>query len=277
MPPSPTAAQPAIRALITGASGAVGIALSARLRDGGHAAVAWDRRAVTPGDHDAACALLDRERPSTIFHLAVAASPMGLDDEYALVNARWPAMLGALARERGIRFVFSSTVSVFTDEAAGPHALDDAPDANGGYGGEKAQAERELAEANPDAVIARLGWQIGSAPGSNNMVDFMERTMREKGVIEASTEWRPACSYVDHTADALIGLAQDHGSSGLYQLDSNRGWSFFQIASALNDRHGGPWRIEPADAPAMDHRMIDHRVEMPPLRAHLPTLPPLGD
>lgn len=80
---------------------------------------------------------------------------------------------------------------VFTDDAVGPFTPESVPDAREGYGFEKYTAEQQIRQANPDAVIARLGWQIGAAPGSNNMIDFLAK----QDVVRASEKWFPACSF----------------------------------------------------------------------------------
>ena len=65
------------------------------------------------------------------------------------------------------------------------------------------------------------------------MIDFLERQVREHGRINASRRWLPACSFLPDTAEALwSALSQP---AGLYQVDSNARWSFFDIATALNN------------------------------------------
>ena len=255
-----------MKAIITGLNGAVGTALKAQLVAGGHLVVGWDRTAVLPNDLNAADQFLQATHPDVLFHLAVASQPTGQENEGWRINVEWPTQLAGLCRQRNIRFVFTSSVMVFTDDALGPFTPESVPDAREGYGYEKLTAEQQVRAANPEAVIARLGWQIGEAPGSNNMIDFLAR----QDVVRASEKWFPACSFLADTAVALQTLA--YAAPDLYLLDSNDRWNFYQIATALNDLHGNPWRIEKTADFIYDQRMRDPRTNMPSLDKRLPSL-----
>lgn len=255
-----------VKAIITGINGAVGTALKAQLVAAGHLVVGWDRTAVLPNDLNAAEQFLQATQPDVLFHLAVASQSTGKENEGWLINVAWPTQLARLCRQLDIRFVFTSSVMVFTDNAVGPFTPESVPDARDGYGYEKLIAEQQVRVANPEAVIARLGWQIGESPGSNNMIDFLAK----QEVVRASEKWFPACSFLADTAVALQSLA--HATPNLYLLDSNGRWNFYQIATALNDLHGTPWRIEKTADFIYDQRMRDPRPNMPLLDKRLPSL-----
>lgn len=159
---------------------------------------------------------------------------------------------------------------VFSGTAIGPFTVDSVPDAAEGYGYEKRMAEQRVQYQNPHATIARLGWQIGEQPGSNNMIDFFDRETRAHGKVGASTRWWPACSFLEDTADALVRLLGAH--PGCYLLDSNARWTFFEIARAISACHDDRWEVVPTEEPAQDQRMIDPRVAMASLATRLPSL-----
>ncbi len=255
-----------MQAIITGVNGAVGTALEAQLLADGHEVTGWDRTAVPPKDLPAAEQFLQATQPDILFHLAVASQSTGKENEGWWINVEWPTQLARLCYQRNIRFVFTSSVMVFTDDAIGPFTPDSQPDAREGYGYEKLTAERQVRAANPDAVIARLGWQIGDAPGSNNMIDFLAK----QDVVRASEKWFPACSFLADTAVALQSLT--YAAPGLYLLDSNGRWNFYEIAAALNNLHGNQWRIEKTADFVYDQRMRDPRANMPLLDKRLPSL-----
>jgi dTDP-4-dehydrorhamnose reductase len=102
------------------------------------------------------------------------------------------------------------------------------------------------------------------------MIDFFH-TQSKNGAIGASTRWYPACSFVTDTVAGLNRLAL--ASPGLYLIDSNREWTFFEIASALNALHGNRWQITPDEDFIYNQRMIDPRAGIPSLKARLPQLP----
>lgn len=262
------------KAIITGIHGAVGSQLQALVRREGWSVVAWDRSQVPVNDRAAIRRFLDTVQPEVVFHLATAAQPTGLDNEAWIVNVEWPATLADLSCKLGFKLVFTSSVMVFTDRARGPFDTDSKPDAGPNdsdpYGYQKLTAEQRVLSANPHAVVARLGWQIGEAPGGNQMIDFLETRQAEQGRIEASRRWYPACSFILDTIRALVDLAQ-HGK-GLFLLDSNRGWNFYEIAQALNQQRGQPWKVVPTDAFVYDQRMEDPMAGMPPLSQRLPNL-----
>ncbi|MEQ8822278.1 MAG: sugar nucleotide-binding protein [Sumerlaeia bacterium] len=258
--------------LITGARGTVGAALVRHLDALGHETVAWDRTRVPVNNYHAMEDYITEVRPDAIFLLAVASKPTGaIDNEGWVVNVHWPSEVAWICRQRQIPFVFSSTAMVFTNDAHGPFTPESRPDATEGYGGDKRQAEERLFHQAPEQCrVARLGWQIGSAPGGNNMLSFFEENMRQHGVIRASTRWLPACSFLEDTADGLMQvLAQP---PGLYHINSNLEQNFYDIACALKAHHGADWKIEPTEDFVYDQRLFDGRIEVPILLERLPEL-----
>ena len=242
-----------MKVLVTGLGGTVGRALAAELRGGGHQVVGWDRSAVPIDHYDAMDRFVAETAPDAVVNLAIASQPTGRDRESWLVNYDWPSELAWICRQRGLRFVHASTVMVFSPRAAGPFTIESAPDADQGYGYEKRMAEARVFHQDPEATVVRLGWQIGDAAGSNNMIDYLERQVREHGHVAASTRFLPACSFLPDTAAAIARALE--APPGLYQLDGNERHTLFEIASALSALHGGRWRVVPADEPAQDQRM----------------------
>lgn len=259
-----------MRAIITGASGTVGTSLVQALEAQQHKVVVWDRKTTPIDQYYPMEHFVRSERPDVLFHLATASTPTGRANESWQVNYEWTSELAWICRVLEIRFVFTSSVMVFTNDAPGPFTVESVPDAPEGYGYEKRRAEERVFFQNQEAVVARLGWQIGDTAGSNTMVDYCETQMREHGVIRASTQWYPACSFLEDTVQALIRLAQGH--AGLYLVDSNTRWNFYEIVSALNQHQGHRWQIEADEAFVYDQRMLDERTEVPPLDVRLPSL-----
>ena len=259
------------RILVTGASGTVGSAFRQCASAHGAQVIAWDRTAVPIDRYQPMEDFVRETRPDALVHLAIGSRSTGRANESWLVNYEWTSELAWIARVLEVRFVFTSSVMVFTDAARGPFTTASEPDASDGYGHEKRMAEQRVFQQNPDARVVRIGWQIGESAGSNNMIDFFERQMREHGRINASRRWLPACSFLPDTAAALwSALSQP---PGLYLVDSNARWNFFDIATALNRRHGGKWKIVPTDVFVYDQRMQDDRLQVPALSTRLTGLP----
>jgi dTDP-4-dehydrorhamnose reductase len=259
-----------MRALVTGASGTVGKELRRHLQECGDEVIAWDRHTVPIDQYQRMEDFVRETRPDALFHLAVASRSTGRENEGWLVGHHWTSELAWITRRLGVRFVYTSTVMVYTDAARGPFTPSSPPDATEGYGGDKRRSEERVFQQNPEAVVARLGWQIGETAGSNNMVDFLENTMREQGIIGCSTRWLPSCSFLADTAAALRRAAS--APPGLYLLNANERWNFFEIATALNKVHGGRWRLRAHEDFVQDQRMQDDRLGIDSLKTRLPTL-----
>jgi dTDP-4-dehydrorhamnose reductase len=260
-----------MRVLITGIHGTVGSELRKLLESQGHLVTGWDRSRVGIERYQEMEDFVRLVHPDYLFHLAIASRPTGKPDESWKVNYDWTSELAWICRMLSVRFVFTSTVMVFSDLARGPFTPESMPDAVSGYGYEKRMSEVRVRYQNPDSLIVRLGWQIGETSGSNNMLDFLENKQKEEGCVRASTKWLPACSFLPDTAAALLKLAFD-GNSGIFLADSNRRWSFYQIAQALSVRNQNRWKVAATEDFFYDQRMIDSRTELPPLEERLPEL-----
>lgn len=242
-----------MKAIVTGMNGTVAPALGQVLAEAGHEVVAWDRTVVPAEDAAAGRAFIRAERPDCFFHVATG-------------SPDWAENVARTCAEEGIAFLFTGSVSVFADSQQGPFRVEDVPAPDDDYGRYKLEVERRVQAAHPAAQVVRLGWQIGTEPGGNHMVTFLERTFQAEGRIRASRHWYPACSFLSDSAEALL-YAVEALPAGLYLLDGNPGLSFYGIVSGLNRLRGEPWEVEPTDEPARNNRMVDERLPVAPLTA----------
>jgi dTDP-4-dehydrorhamnose reductase len=258
-----------MRALITGSSGTVGTALRQCLSAQGWDVARWDRSKVPIDDYDAMEGFVREVAPDALFHLAVASQPTQIRpsaDEAWRVDYEWTGELAWICRELDVTFVFTSTVMVFTEGRPGPYTIASRADAAHDYGLHKREAEKRVFHQNTDARVVRLGWQIGDDLRGNQMAAWLDQ---HRGV-RASTRWIPACSHLADTADALRRIAV--GRAGLYHVDANEGWSFYDLATALQKQHGADWNIVPTSDRAYDQRLLDPRIRLPPLAERIPEL-----
>jgi dTDP-4-dehydrorhamnose reductase len=159
----------------------------------------------------------------------------------------------------GIGFLYVSSASVYGTQQQGPFTVDDTPEPGDDYGRYKLECEQRVQAANDRAIIVRIGWQMALRRGGNNMVEHLAQKLAEHGHIAASTEWFPACSFVEDTARALSGMLED-SPAGLFLLDANPGWSFWQIACALNRAMNAGWEVRQTNDFCWDNRMLDGRL-----------------
>ncbi len=254
----PSESEP-MKILVTGLHGTVAPALAQALAKAGHEIVPWDR-SVHPIDHsDAVRYFIECEKPDVFCHLALGSPDW----------AGWAARTCAQLR---IPFLFTSSVSVYAAAQAGPFTIRDLPAPDDDYGRYKLECERRVQAAHPDAHVVRIGWQIGTAPGGNQMIDYLNRACMEHGRIDASTRWFPGCSFLPDTAAGLAHVLKL--PPGLYHLDGNPGLDFYEIAAGLNRLLGQPWNVVPVSGLVQNHRMLDPRVPVASIARRFPTLPP---
>ncbi|MDX1971042.1 MAG: sugar nucleotide-binding protein [Candidatus Sumerlaeia bacterium] len=256
-------------AIITGGNGTVGSVLARVIRERGGEAHVWNREKDTPGDMDVARRVFELAKPGVVFHLALPAKPSGIENESWFINEHWTGQLAWLCGEWKIPFVYCSTAMVFSNRAVGPFSIHAHPDETEGYGLSKLLGERAAISANPYSKIARLGWQIGPTRGGNNMLEHLESQHEQHGVIRASTEWLPATSTLEDTAEAFLQIAE-HPESGVFHVNSNHAWNFAQIVRALAKLHNRPWKVEPTRDFVYDQRLLETRLVMPELATRLP-------
>jgi dTDP-4-dehydrorhamnose reductase len=167
--------------------------------------------------------------------------------------------MARICAEEGSKFLYVSSASVYGTQQQGPFTVDDTPEPSDDYGRYKLECEQRVRAVNEKAIVVRIGWQIALARGGNNMVEHLVQKQAEHGHIAASTEWFPACSFLDDTARALAGSLET-SPPGLYLLDGNPGWSFWQIAGALNRRTGAGWEVRASEDFRWNNRMLDPRM-----------------
>jgi len=244
-----------MRILLTGMNGTVAPVVAERLRASGHETIAWDRSRVSPDDRDASRRFVEDVAPDWLVHAAMGAPT-------------WAETLATASAGCGGRFLYISSASVFSASTVAPIRPDAVPDATDDYGRYKAECERLVLAANPAALVARIGWQIGRSPGKNTMSTYFADASARDGVVRASTRWFPACSFLADTADAFADL-MDRRVGGIFHVDGNPGLSIFEIATRLNALQSSPWTVVATDDFVFDNRMADDRVAVAPITSTL--------
>lgn len=244
-----------MKAIITGTHGTVAPVLAKSLTEAGHTVVPWNRAYVPTDSRKAASAFIASERPDWFFHLATG-------------SPDWAESVAQACARHGIKFLFTSSVSVFASVQRGPFSVNSLPQPDDSYGCYKLECERRVSAAHPDALVVRLGWQIGETLGANHMVDYLDRTFRAEGRITASVNWHQACSFLADTADGL-GQIMDRYPAGLYHLDGNPGLNFYEIASGLNRLLRNSWAVVPSDTPNVNNLLHDERIQVAPITRRL--------
>ncbi len=196
-------------------------------------------------DPHAVAALLRALRPAAVVHTAyVQTGPDAWD-----VTAGGSAVVAAASAAVGARLVHLSTDVVFDGRAGRPYREDDPPAPLSDYGRAKAEAERQVAAADPGAVIVRTSL-IYSGPGGPP--GHQERAAVDPDATFYVDELRCPVQ-VDDLAGALVELC-DHPASGPLHVAGADAVSRAAFAELVR---GGPVR----QAPAPPGRPLDCRLD----------------
>ena len=118
--------------------------------------------------------VLDQAQPEWIIHCAAMANLDVCEKSPLLaqrVNAELPGVIASAAAENGIRFLHISTDAVF-DGVRGNYSETDKTNPLSVYAKTKLQGERAVADANKDALIARVNFYGFSLSGTRSLAEF---------------------------------------------------------------------------------------------------------
>jgi dTDP-4-dehydrorhamnose reductase len=250
-----------MKLLVTGLNGTLAPILAREAASRGLSVIGWDRGAIPPEDAAASQAWLEAQRPDCIAHLATG-------------SVDWARQLALHACRNSVPLVFTSTAMVFHRLPDGPHHSGDPRNSQEPYGQYKRECEDAILAAHPGACVARIGWQIDPERRGNNMLFALDQWQEREGRVSASRAWRPACSFMEDTALALLHLLQSQ-AAGVRHIDSNadEGHGFAAIAGALRQVFNRTaWRIVENEDYVHDQRLAGGGALVPPLSARLAPL-----
>ena len=240
-----------MKVLISGLNGTIAPVLAQFLEQAEHTIIAWDRSQVPSDDLPASRAFLQDEKPDWFFHLANG-------------SPEWTELLSQQCAQQNTKFLFTSTVSVYSGKQVGPFSIDDVPEPDDDYGRYKLECEQRIRAVNPNALIARLAWQMGHSATGNQMVAHLHRVQAAEGQIEASVNWYPACAFLEDTAVALLDIMQNY-KTGLFHLDGNPGLTFNEIVRHLTKIHPQLGPVVDTTEHVQNNRMLDGQIATNPI------------
>ncbi|MBS3990566.1 MAG: sugar nucleotide-binding protein [Erysipelothrix sp.] len=237
-----------MKVIITGMNGTVAPYIYEELISKNIEVVIWDRSKTDITSQESVHQFIQEHQPDLFFHIATG--PL-----------EWVEYIVHSTQKLGIKLLFTSTVSVFSDKGTGPYDISSIPNAEDDYGSYKIQCEKFIEKFHKNAVIVRLGWQIEANARPNNMFHSLSKQQASKGFIEASSRWYPSCSFLTDTAKTVVYCALNF-SPGIYMANSNTKYSFFEIVSHLKEKYKTDWIVKETTSLERDDRMIDNRVEI---------------
>ncbi|MEN9932271.1 MAG: hypothetical protein RIS17_844, partial [Pseudomonadota bacterium] len=142
--------------------------------------------------------------------------------------------------QRGIRLVQVSTDQVFDGQAGVPYHEMSSPRAINAYGRAKAEAERRVRRACPDALIVRTAAFFSPDDRHNFAVHAVDALARGDRFAAASQLVSP--TYVPDLVANILDLLID-GERGIWHLANAGGMDWAGFAGALAEAHGLPTRL----------------------------------
>ncbi|MEV7760074.1 NAD-dependent epimerase/dehydratase family protein [Curtobacterium flaccumfaciens] len=219
-----------MKVLVTGASGFLGQATAAAVRDAGHEVRTFQRRpSGVPGVQDVAGTMTDDaavaravDGVEAVVHLAAKVSLAGDPADFARVNIEGTRSLLQAARAAGVgRFVFVSSPSVahtgssLVGADAGPA---EPSRARGDYARTKAAAELLALDADaPDFAVVAVRPHLVWGPGDTQLVGrIVERARAGRLPLLDSGAALIDTLYVDNAATAMVAALEHVTDDGVH-------------------------------------------------------------
>lgn len=237
-----------MRLHVTGATGFLGSEL-VRLAPG-----ATGER-VEIRDADAVAALFRRLRPEAVIHTAYRQDGPGAWE----ISTDGSESVARAARAAGARLIHLSTDVVFDGRKGAPYVEEDEPRPVTDYGRAKAEAERRVAAAHPEALIVRTSLIVG---GPGHEPSKQELAALDPGKAFFTDEIRSPMQVGDLAA-ALLELVE-LPATGLLHVAGADAVSRFELACLAA-------RGEVRGAPAPPGRPLDCSLDSSRARALLRT------
>ncbi|TCK64514.1 nucleoside-diphosphate-sugar epimerase [Curtobacterium sp. PhB136] len=219
-----------LRVLVTGASGFLGRAVAAAVRDAGHDVRTFQRRpSGVPGVTDVLGTMTDAaavraavDGVEAVVHLAAKVSLAGDPADFVRVNVDGTRSLVAAARDAGVsRFVFVSSPSVAHtgSSIAGAGASPASPGgARGDYARTKAAAELLALDADaPGFAVVAVRPHLVWGPGDTQLVGrIVDRARRGRlPLLDSGAALIDSC-YVDNAASAMVAALAHAADDGVH-------------------------------------------------------------
>ena len=223
------------RILVTGANGQLGKCIQDV--SGNYPSAEFfftDRNDVPVDDVEKTRSVIKAVKPNVIInaaaYTAVDKAEMEIETAF-LVNGDAVGNLATICRETGARLLHVSTDYVFNGEASSPYKETDAVSPVNKYGASKLAGEEKAIAADPSSIIVRTSW-VYSIHG-NNFVKTMMRLMKERESINVVNDQYGCPTYAIDLANALLKMAMEPKSGGIYHFSNSGPITWFEFAKAI--------------------------------------------
>lgn len=183
--------------------------------------------------------LLERTQPDWVINCAALAIVDACEADPALarqLNVEMPRKLASSVARGGARLVHISTDAVF-DGQRGDYTEEDQPNPLSVYAQTKLEGERAVAEANPEAIIARTNLYGWSLSGKRSLAEWFLNNLKAGIEMMGFTDVYFCPLLVNDLALILLSML-DKRLQGLYHVVSSQCLSKYDFGVALARRFG---------------------------------------
>ncbi len=221
--------------LITGAKGQLGYELP-RTAPIDYKCILTDVGDLDITDAEAVNAFVAESKPDVIINAAAYTAVDKAEQEQqlaAMINTLGAKNLAQVSKDKGIKFIQTSTDFVFNGNACSPYQVDTLTDPQGVYGQTKDEGDKAVLEIlGDDAFIIRTAW-LYSAHG-NNFVKTMLRLMSEKDQLGVIADQVGTPTWANPLAQA-IWQAIEQDSIGIHHWTDAGVASWYDFAIAIQE------------------------------------------
>jgi len=238
------------RLLVTGASGMLGANLALLAQDLGYEVEGWTNsrllvdapfatRAVDFCDPLGLEQAFYAAQPDALINCAAQANVDAAEKhpEHAFrINAEAAGELARMARDDSVPMIHISTDAVF-DGTQGNYKETDAPNPLNTYAKSKLAGEQSVAEANPEAAIARVVFYGWSLTGTRSLAEFFFNNLTAGKPVNGFTDMFFSPLYVRHLGEVLLEMLQKR-LGGIYHVYSPESLSKYDFGARLAHEFG---------------------------------------
>jgi len=238
------------RLLVTGSSGMLGANLALLAQEMGFEVLGWTNsrplvnapfstRPVDFRDQHALAQAFEAAQPDALINCAAQANVDAAEKhpEHAFrVNADAAGELATLSRIAKVPMIHISTDAVF-DGTQGNYRETDTPNPLNAYAKSKLAGEQAVAEANPDAAIARVvfyGWSLTS---TRSLAEFFYNNLTAGKPVNGFSDMFFSPLYVRHLAETLLEMLERR-LSGIYHVYAPESLSKYDFGLRLAQEFG---------------------------------------
>jgi dTDP-4-dehydrorhamnose reductase len=238
-----------MRILVTGASGLLGLNFALQYCDSheilgvanqhGLNEPPFELRRLDLSQPGVGARLVAETRPDLVLHCAALANLELAEQRPDLarrLNAEVPGELAAAARRSGAQMVHISTDCVF-DGLKGGYAESDRPDPINTYARTKLDGEKAVAQANPQAIIARVNFYGWSMAGTRSLGEFFVSNLQAGRKVMGFTDVIFCTLQVNVLGEVLMEMVKRR-LGGLYHVVSSECLSKYEFGCRIARQFG---------------------------------------